>query len=177
MRATRALRGAMVARASRPHAMNGPEARSTGLLAVEKRPLAAMLAALLNCEPYRLMVCKPRHLDIKRDRGLTVEWEDGSTSFYSVAYLRKWSPSAEARTLREQIAKNPLTVLPASAVSGGKPLTIVDAEFVGHYAIKIHFSDGHDTGLYSWEYLQEIDPARQAPSPSAESPLPRERHG
>lgn len=176
MRATRALRGAMVVRASRPHAMNGPEARSTGLQAVVKRPLAATLAALLNCEPYRLMVCKPRHLDIKRDRGLTVEWEDGSTSFYSVAYLRKWSPSAEARTLREQLAKNPLTVLPASAVSGGAPLTIVDAEFVGNYAVKIRFSDGHDTGLYSWEYLQEIDPARHAP-PASESPQPRERHG
>jgi len=123
------------------------------------------------------MNSKPRHLDIKRDRGLTVEWEDGSTSFYSVAYLRKWSPSAEARTLREQLASNPLAVLPASAVSDGKPLTIVNAEFVGHYAIKIHFSDGHDTGLYSWEYLLEIDPARKASPTAPESPLPRERHG
>lgn len=123
------------------------------------------------------MIARPRHLDIKRDRGLTIEWEDGSTTFYSVTYLRKWSPSAEARTLREQLASNPLTVLPASAVSDGKPLTIVDAEFVGNYAIKIHFSDGHDTGLYSWEYLLEIDPARQASRKSLESPVVRERHG
>lgn len=123
------------------------------------------------------MIARPRHLDIKRDRGLTIEWEDGSTTFYSVSYLRKWSPSAEARTLREQLASNPLAVLPASAVSDGKPLTIVDAEFVGNYAIKIHFSDGHDTGLYSWEYLVEIDPARQASRKSSEPPVVRERHG
>jgi DUF971 family protein len=109
------------------------------------------------------MIPKPQHLDIKRDRGLTVQWEDGTTSFYSVAYLRKWSPSADARELRDQLARNPLAILPASAISDGKPLTIVNAEFVGHYAIKIHFSDGHDTGLYSWEYLRDIDPAnRQA---------------
>lgn len=69
------------------------------------------------------------------------------------------SPSAEARELRKQLASNPLTVLPAGAVSSG-PLTAVDAEFVGNYAIRIRFSDGHDTGLYSWKYLREIDPAK-----------------
>ncbi|MCC6909762.1 MAG: DUF971 domain-containing protein [Phycisphaerales bacterium] len=115
------------------------------------------------------MLAKPQHLDIKRDRGLTVEWADGTTSFYSVAYLRKWSPSAEARELRDQLARNPLAVLPKSAVSDGTPLTIVDAEFVGHYAIKIHFSDGHDTGLYSWDYLREIDPANRRPDSPRES--------
>ncbi|MFG0329331.1 MAG: gamma-butyrobetaine hydroxylase-like domain-containing protein [Phycisphaerales bacterium] len=100
----------------------------------------------------------PKHIDVKRDRGVTILWPDGRTSYYSVRYLRKWSPSAEARHMREEIAKNPLTVLPASAQSGEKPLTIANAEFVGHYAIKFSFSDGHDTGIYSWEYLREIDP-------------------
>lgn len=70
------------------------------------------------------------------------------------------SPSAESRHLREELAKNPLTVLPASAQHAG-PLTALDAEFVGNYAIRIRFSDGHDTGLYSWKYLREIDPAAQ----------------
>lgn len=58
--------------------------------------------------------------------------------------------------MREQMAKNPLTVLPSG---GGKgPLVAVDAEMVGNYAIRITFSDGHDTGLYTWAYLREIDP-------------------
>jgi DUF971 family protein len=52
--------------------------------------------------------------------------------------------------------RNPLTVLPASTASG--PLTATGAELVGNYAIRILFSDGHDTGLYSWLYLREIDP-------------------
>jgi DUF971 family protein len=102
---------------------------------------------------------KPRHLDLQKDRALTVEWQDGTVSVYPIAYLRKMSPSAEMRELRAQMARNPLTVLPASAVqSSGAPLTAVGAELVGNYAVKIIFSDGHDTGIYSWEYLREIDP-------------------
>ena len=102
---------------------------------------------------------RPRHLDLKKDKGLTVTWADGTVSFYPIVYLRKMSPSADTRLLREEMAKNPLTVLPASAVSEDKtPLTATGAEMVGNYAVKILFSDGHDTGIYSWEYLREIDP-------------------
>jgi DUF971 family protein len=95
-------------------------------------------------------------MDLKRDRGLTIQWDDGASSYYSIGYLRRMSPSAEAREVREKLKKNPLTVLPASPPSG--PLVAVDAELVGNYAIKIVFSDGHSTGIYSWDYLREIDP-------------------
>lgn len=101
----------------------------------------------------------PVRLDLKKDRGLTVEWADGTTSYYSIAYLRRWSPSAEAREQRKALEKNPLTVLPSRG-GGGGPLTALGAEMVGNYAIRIRFSDGHDTGLYTWSYLREIDPAR-----------------
>lgn len=104
------------------------------------------------------MTDAPRKLDLKKDRGLTVEWADGTTSYYSVAYLRKMSPSAEMKQLREELAKNPLTVLPSSPSSAG-PLVALGAELVGTYALRVRFSDGHDTGIYSWGYLREIDPA------------------
>jgi DUF971 family protein len=112
----------------------------------------------------------PTRLDLKKDKGLTVEWADGRTSYYSIVYLRKMSPSADARQLREEQAKNPLAVLPASAVramgnSGGGPLVALSAEMVGNYALKIVFSDGHETGIYSWAYLREIDPAAGKPRP------------
>ncbi len=113
----------------------------------------------------------PTHIDLKKDRGLTIAWADGTTSYYSILYLRKMSPSAEARELREQIKKNPLTVLPSSAFGQGAPsggagagpraLTAVSAELVGNYALRITFSDGHSTGIYSWDYLREIDPHTQ----------------
>ena len=42
--------------------------------------------------------------------------------------------------------------------SADQPLMATDAELVGNYAVRIRFSDGHDTGLYSWPYLRQIDP-------------------
>jgi len=103
----------------------------------------------------------PARIDLKKDRGLTIEWADGSTSFYSVVYLRRMSPSADMRALRQEMATNPLTVLPAGAARR-TPLTIEYAQLRGNYALWIRFSDGHDTGIYSWEYLKEIDPAHKA---------------
>lgn len=102
----------------------------------------------------------PRHLDLKKDQGLTITWADGTSTFFPITYLRRMSPSAEARQLREEMAKNPLTVLPASAVSD-KSITAVSAQLVGNYALRITFSDGHDTGIFSWDYLMEIRPDRE----------------
>lgn len=113
---------------------------------------------------------RPRHLDLKKDRALTVQWSDGRVSIYPIAYLRRMSPSADARALREEMATNPLTVLPSSAGAGGspsQPLTATGADLVGHYAVRIVFSDGHDTGIYSWEYLREIDPGPAVADPPA----------
>lgn len=101
----------------------------------------------------------PTKLDLKTDRGLTVEWADGTTSYYSIAYLRKMSPSADMRQLRDEMAKNPLTVLPSGPARSAGPLKALSAELVGNYALRVRFSDGHETGIYSWKYLREIDPA------------------
>ena len=116
---------------------------------------------------------KPRHLDLNKAQGLTVHWDDGVKSFYPIAYLRRMSPSADQRMLREQLARNPLTVLPRSAGSD-QPLTAVGAELVGNYAIKIIFSDGHDTGIFSWDYLRQIAPDSAAAQPdrAAQTPPP-----
>ena len=105
------------------------------------------------------MAARPVHLDLKKDKALTVHWSDGRISIYPIAHLRRWSPSADARALRDQMASNPLTVLPSSPAGGG-PLTALNLELVGNYALKIVFSDGHDTGIYSWDYLRQIDPSK-----------------
>jgi len=61
-----------------------------------------------------------------------------------------------------------LHVLPASAANRAGPITAESAELVGNYALRIIFSDGHKTGLYSWAYLREIDP--DAPQPGEAPP-------
>lgn len=107
-----------------------------------------------------LVTDPPVAIDLRKDRGLTIQWSDGGTSYYTIAHLRRMSPSAEARELRREIASNPLTVLPASPAAAPGPLVATEAELVGNYALRITFSDGHHTGIYSWDYLREIDPAR-----------------
>ncbi|MBB6428894.1 gamma-butyrobetaine hydroxylase-like domain-containing protein [Algisphaera agarilytica] len=104
---------------------------------------------------------RPTALDLKKDTALTITWSDGRVSVYPVGYLRKNSPSAEAKAFREKQAENPLTVLPTSASNtSGKPFQAENAELIGNYALRIEFSDGHRTGLYTWAYLREIDPAQ-----------------
>ena len=98
---------------------------------------------------------RPLHLDLARDRALTIEWDDGVAHSLPIATLRRYSPSADQRELRAEMARNPLTVLPSGGGSSG-PLRAESMEAVGHYALRIRVSDGHDTGIYTWRYLREL---------------------
>ena len=66
----------------------------------------------------------------------------------SAEFLRVHSPSAEVRGhgRRQGVLQ-----------TGKKYVAIKSIEAVGNYAIKLHFDDGHDSGIYSWEYLLELD--------------------
>ena len=112
--------------------------------------------ALPELEPHGAGGPRPVHLDVARERGIAVRWDDGSSAFLDVRTLRRQSPSADARELRSSMAKNPFTVLPSSASASAGTLTITAVEPIGHYAVRIRFSDGHDTGIYSWKYLHEL---------------------
>ncbi len=111
---------------------------------------------------------RPHHLDLRRDSGLHVTWNDGRESFYPIALLRRSSPSAEQKNLVEEMEANPLAVLPASMASSDE-LVAEDAELIGNYAIRIRFSDGHQTGIFSWTYLRSIDPGESSPPAEADS--------
>jgi DUF971 family protein len=108
---------------------------------------------------------RPVHIDLDRERGLTLVWDDGSRAFLANAVLRRESPSADARELRAEMARNPFTVLPATSSDG--PLRVDVVEPVGHYALRIRFSDGHDTGIYTWRYLHELCAKHGKPPTSA----------
>ena len=98
----------------------------------------------------------PISLHLDRSVGLDVEWSDGRRIHYPVAWLRRMSPSADARELRKELESNPLAVLPTAGGDG--PIAATGIEPVGNYAIRIRFSDGHASGIYSWSYLREIEP-------------------
>jgi DUF971 family protein len=108
----------------------------------------------------------PVNLDLKKDSGLTVRWQDGRVSTYSLTLLRSMCPCATCKMVREQrdphdIAPQPvekkkplLPILPGNYVGA---ITVNHAELVGNYALKIDWSDGHDSGIYSFEYLRGLN--------------------
>ncbi|MSR33813.1 MAG: DUF971 domain-containing protein [Phycisphaerales bacterium] len=95
----------------------------------------------------------PLALHLEKCKGLTVTWRDGSKGFINLVTLRRMSQSADARQDRESQSTNPLHILKHSSA---EPLTALTAELVGNYAVRIRFSDGHDTGLFSWLYLRSL---------------------
>lgn len=95
----------------------------------------------------------PTNIEFKnRSAVLQIDYEDGS---YELPYefLRVFSPSADVQGHTPDQAK--LQV-------GKKGIKIVNVEPVGEYALKIVFSDGHDSGLYSWEWLEELGKNKDA---------------
>lgn len=96
----------------------------------------------------------PTNLKLKKDEKLTIDWSDGTHSEFTIAKLRKFCPCAACKELRKEMGKNRLTVLPPGTTSG--PIIVEKAEMVGNYALRITWSDGHDTGIYSFSYLREL---------------------
>lgn len=88
----------------------------------------------------------------KTERELVLSWEDGSWTL-SAEFLRVHSPSAEVQGHDGRGGVLPLHK---------QGVTITAIEPVGNYAVRIVFSDGHNTGLYSWSTLREFCLNREA---------------
>jgi len=80
-------------------------------------------------------------------RCLDVGFDDGASFSLGFEYLRVHSPSAEVRG--HGPGQEKLQV-------GKERVTITAVEPVGHYAVRLRFDDGHDSGLYTWQYLYEL---------------------
>jgi DUF971 family protein len=95
----------------------------------------------------------PEELRLDKDKAtLTVAFESGERFALAAEYLRVESPSAEVQghgTDTKQI------------VAGKRRVKIDSLEPVGNYAVRIRFDDGHDTGLFSWDYLHELGRERE----------------
>ena len=83
----------------------------------------------------------------RASRVLEVSFSDGSRFELPFEYLRVHSPSAE---VKGHGAGQEVLVL------GKENVGIAAIEPVGQYAVKLVFDDGHDTGLYTWQYLHEL---------------------
>ncbi len=80
-------------------------------------------------------------------RALEITFDDGATWRIPFELMRVYSPSAEVQGHG-----------PGQEVlqTGKRDVVVTDIEAVGHYAVRPTFSDGHDTGLYTWDYLYRL---------------------
>jgi DUF971 family protein len=89
----------------------------------------------------------------KKSRQIVIAYDDGSRFELSFEYLRVNSPSAEVKGHG-----------PGQEVlqTGKENVRVTAIEPIGHYAVRLVFDDGHDTGLYSWSYLYELSTERDS---------------
>ena len=83
----------------------------------------------------------------QQSRLLEIAFDDGAHYQMPYEFLRVYSPSAEVRG--HGPGQETLQV-------GKKEISVLEVEPVGSYAMKIAYDDGHDSGLYTWEYLDEL---------------------
>jgi ATP-binding protein involved in chromosome partitioning len=97
----------------------------------------------------------------RQDDGLLVEWEEGRhRGFYPARSLRLICPCAGCV---EEMSGRPL-LDPATVLSDIKPVSV---QLVGAYGLRINWSDGHSTGIYTFEQLLRTCPCPACASPAA----------
>jgi DUF971 family protein len=96
----------------------------------------------------------PIEIRLSRDRRtLTVAFDSGERHELPAEYLRVFSPSAEVQGHSPE---------QRVTVAGKEKVEILRVEPVGNYAVKLHFDDMHNTGLFSWSYLAKLGREREA---------------
>jgi DUF971 family protein len=99
--------------------------------------------------PYPVSLRRPTS-----DR-LEVDWSDGHRSSYTWQHLRDHCPCATCRDEASRPA-DPFRILTPQELAPRPPLAPVSMTPVGHYAYKITWNDGHDTGIFTLEHLREL---------------------
>ncbi|MDP4200514.1 MAG: DUF971 domain-containing protein [Bacteroidota bacterium] len=89
---------------------------------------------------------------------ITVIWSDGHSSSFPLAYLRQECPCAvcKGETLFGQVYRAPKLQMFTPGMN-----ELVSLTPMGHYGVMAKWKDGHDTGIYSWDYLRMICPCAE----------------
>ncbi len=85
---------------------------------------------------------------------LAINWQDGHRSEFELGRLRRVCPCA---TCRKERARPPNSLRILNLPAGVDKIEVIDAELMGHYAINLKWSDGHDSGIYDYKFLRALD--------------------
>lgn len=99
-------------------------------------------------------------ISLTEGTGVEIVWKDGKRSQWSFPYLRDACPCAVCHEEREKSGRAPGEPKPAPAQMFPMytpPARPLEATPVGRYALKFKWADGHESGIYSWEFLRRLD--------------------
>lgn len=96
----------------------------------------------------------PTALQRLEDGSIEILWNDGTRRVHSPRELRDACPCATCREKRD--AAPPVALLPVLSPEETRPLAVTGMKPVGQYAYSIGFSDGHETGIYLFDYLRDL---------------------
>lgn len=97
----------------------------------------------------------PTKIERRDGDRLRIEWSDGQRREYTFRELRDHCPCATCREKRSAPPKSP-SVLPVLSAAEAQPLNVLGMKPVGNYAYSLAFNDGHQTGIYTFQFLREL---------------------
>jgi DUF971 family protein len=103
-----------------------------------------------------LSATDPEHIAISKSKGIKIDWKDGHHSEYALTYLRDKCPCAQCTGAHGTPPREPQSNTGGPFQMFQPTLKMLNVEPVGNYAIRIHWSDGHSSGIYSYEHFREI---------------------
>jgi DUF971 family protein len=113
-------------------------------------------------------------IHVKTGAGVDITWADGHSSHYDFTYLRDQCPCAtcnDERGKKEAMAVAATNLLSSPLLPMYKPKPRAQAATqVGNYAVQISFTDGHSTGIFSYDYLRTLCPCQECGRAFRESP-------
>jgi DUF971 family protein len=106
-----------------------------------------------------LITNDPEHIAISKSKGIKIDWKDGHHSDYGLTYLRDKCPCATCTGAHGTPPREPESANNNNPFQMYKPaLKMLGVEPVGNYAIRINWSDGHNSGIYTFDHFREICP-------------------
>jgi len=102
------------------------------------------------------MTVSPTQIERVGEKRIRIHWSDEAVREYTVKALRDGCPCATCREKEKEAVQAPPPMLNVLSDAEMIPLAIAGMKPVGSYAYSINFSDGHNTGIYTFEHLREM---------------------
>ncbi|MEM1067443.1 MAG: DUF971 domain-containing protein [Planctomycetota bacterium] len=114
----------------------------------------------MNDPEHETSECTPVSIERDQSNGIVITWDDGAQTHWTAQRLRDECPCATCREKRKGAAEKKEakpTLLPVLSAAEARPLTIEAMRPVGSYAYNIRFSDGHNSGIFTFDLLRSAN--------------------